>query len=78
MDLNNKNKANIDENRLDKMCFSNVYVIELLAKYGFDSIENIQVVEKVIVINENVLFIYYYITIIYLIFFQKDKRVYSR
>lgn len=57
MDLNNKNKANIDENRLDKMCFSNVYVIELLAKYGFDSIENIQVVEKVIVINENVLFI---------------------
>lgn len=60
MDLNNKNKANIDENRLDKMCFSNVYVIELLAKYGFDSIENIQVVEKVIVINENVLFIYYY------------------
>ncbi len=78
MDLNNKNKANIDENRLDKMCFSNVYVIELLAKYGFDSIENIQVVEKVIVINENVLFTYYYITIIYLIFFQKDKRVYSR
>jgi hypothetical protein len=78
MDLNNKNKANIDENRLDKMCFSNVYVIELLAKYGFDSIENIQVVEKVIVINKNVLFIYYYITIIYLIFFQKDKRVYSR
>jgi hypothetical protein len=51
MDLNNKNKANIDENRLDMMCFSNVYVIELLAKYGFDSIENIQVVEKVIVMK---------------------------
>ena len=46
--LNVKNKADIEKFRLERMCFSNVYVLELLAKYGFDSLNNVQVVDKVI------------------------------
>ena len=45
--LNVKNKADIEKFRLERMCFSNVYVLELLAKYGFDSLNNVQVVDKV-------------------------------
>ena len=46
MRLNVKNKADIEKFRLERMCFSNVYVLELLAKYGFDSLNNVQVVDK--------------------------------
>ena len=45
--LNDKNGADIEKFRLERMCFSNVYVLELLAKYGFDSLNNVQVVDKV-------------------------------
>lgn len=48
VDLNAQNNAGIDKSRLAGICFSNVYVLELLAKYGFTSIGNVQVVDKVI------------------------------
>lgn len=40
------NNAGISRNRLINMCFANTYTLELLSSYGFESLDNIQIVKK--------------------------------
>jgi hypothetical protein len=62
--IEKENNAGISNKKLKKLCLENVYVLKLLDIYGFDSLRNINAVEKVnkIIILTAIkifLFIYY-------------------
>jgi hypothetical protein len=46
MELNDKNAADIKKKYLINMCFANIYTMQLLSQFGFDSLENIKIIHK--------------------------------
>lgn len=54
------------EQWLDSLCFQNIYIIELLEKFGIKTFENVHFIDKVKFVHKIVRPIYYY-------FFYLDK-----
>jgi len=45
--MEKKNNADISNSKLRKLCLENVYILKMLKIYGFDSMENVDIVEIV-------------------------------
>lgn len=45
--LNKKHNANIKESRLETMCLTNLYIIELLNSFGFSGLSNVKIMNSV-------------------------------